>query len=675
MEKLDLYRNPIDSLQSVFKNMPNLKEIDVSKLNELSKLPKSILDCKSLELLKCDGCSSLCEPPYSICSMGVPAIKTYLRDLEKYGTTNLMRLVCVLGRKMAGKTSIILTIQNRQRKLMERSQDGYDDLGTKVFNILTARIKENFVRIVDFGGHEVYHPTYQLTIRKDCIPVVVVNMKEFEKIAMENTDDLAAKVVCFDWLSHFYLACPTLGAPVLVITHRDHYKEDQEKAERLKQRLLESLQRLKEKHVNEDAALTDHQNFANIRHFNSNADLIPNENVFFVGDTMCAQIEKMEERILQYALSGNTVPTNWAVFMDDVEKKDPTSPFLEFDILQQEYLAKESTELKLDYMHLEGRILWYKDDKSLKNYIFHKVENVTELLRILFDHSGNKWDVRKDEFKPYRLKDSGAVLEKEIFNSFILEFNNRGLVDARLLEYLVTKESQFQLPVAEAVMKRFKLVYGPFKLEADTIYVIPEFANGRSTLKIDKSHNFRARIDIVFKGLKLPAYVYHQMTTEMLQHHLMNSGEAHKSDVVLHRTGGLMRDEQLRKAINHHREADTVSIQFHGAVDDIPQLWDQLIKSVDAVSSSTKKSWEAVRPVFHLFCGHCLIFRINPPRKDTMTLSHLSEFHRKPLTERVKFTEGMRLVSCGQDRNVHEAFTRPCKLNAHLLVTHLIAHA
>ena len=40
----------------------------------------------------------------------------------------------------------------------------------------------------------------------------------------------------------------------------------------------------------------------------------------------------------------------------------------------EEYLQKESTELKLEYMHLEGRILWYKTDKALKDYIFHNVD-------------------------------------------------------------------------------------------------------------------------------------------------------------------------------------------------------------------------------------------------------------------------------------------------------------
>ena len=121
---------------------------------------------------------------------------------------------------------------------------------TEVFEVQNITLVEDdseqeSVNVIDFGGDEVYHYAYQLTFRKDCIPLVVVNMVEYESLSIRFGRREATRTVAFDWLSHMLTAAHEIQTPVFVFTHRDKYS-DTSKCNNLVQGFLKSMSELVE---------------------------------------------------------------------------------------------------------------------------------------------------------------------------------------------------------------------------------------------------------------------------------------------------------------------------------------------------------------------------------------------------------------------------------------------
>ena len=254
------------------------------------------------------------------------------------------------------------------------------------------------------------------------------------------------------------------------------------------------------------------------------------------------------------------------------------------------------------------------------------------------------------------MKEHKSSLEKQLFSELLKSFKETGLLDSRLLEYLVTRESEFQVHIAVAIFKQFKLMFGPLESGNDKLFAIPELARGDCCVSRRESHNIHARIEIVFNGLRLPAYVYHQMTSRMVQLHM---GKSADTDFVLRRNGGHVTKELLDITIMHDRENDRVILEAFSSVDHIHMVWEELVNTTDVVYCQTKESWNAVRPVFFIVCSHCLMLKSDQPKRDVKTLSHLSYLPKKPLD--VYFSDGSKDLVCGEDSKVPEALMKPCK--------------
>ena len=123
---------------------------------------------------------------------------------------------------MAGKLSLIKTIQQTKRFLSKRNCTSKLDEATKVFKVSEADFDEVSKLVFhDFGGQAIYHFAYPLSTRSQFIPMLVIDIAAFDKLAKSEGVDAACKKVCFDWLSHLYLSCPQAGPPFIVLTHRD----------------------------------------------------------------------------------------------------------------------------------------------------------------------------------------------------------------------------------------------------------------------------------------------------------------------------------------------------------------------------------------------------------------------------------------------------------------------
>ena len=89
-------------------------------------------------------------------------MRKYFNDLDKGGKRNFIP-VTVIGRSMAGKTSLIKTIEQTKRILSKRDCTDKLDEVTKVFKVSEADFDEVSKLVFhDFGGQAIYHFAYPL---------------------------------------------------------------------------------------------------------------------------------------------------------------------------------------------------------------------------------------------------------------------------------------------------------------------------------------------------------------------------------------------------------------------------------------------------------------------------------------------------------------------------------
>ena len=177
-------------------------------------------------------------------------MRKYFTDLKSEKGVKLTVVpVAIIGRKYSGKTSLLRSLKSGRRTLTCRSRPSLSDESnellsegsfleeaTKVFEVHDLRLPNAELKMIDFGGHEIYHIAYQLMVKERYLPMIVVNMEEFDIISSSRGPKEATRKTCFDWMSHVYLACPGLGPPILVLTHTDRLT-----AQRFEERKIQLL--------------------------------------------------------------------------------------------------------------------------------------------------------------------------------------------------------------------------------------------------------------------------------------------------------------------------------------------------------------------------------------------------------------------------------------------------
>jgi len=665
LEELYMSYNDFTSLPSPVYTLKSLKILHISGNESLTSLDPKILQLTQLHTLYVSDCHALTSPPLEVCERGVDAVRQYYTDLAKGAGRNLPFVtIVVLGNTMAGKTSLIRTLQNtdRTRVLTNRGQDTVRDETTKVFNVEEVEIDGKVLRLIDMGGQEVYHITYQLTLRQNCIPVIVVNMKQYDEISSKSTHREAVRRLAFDYMSHLYLANPTLGAPKLIFTHEDKFQSAE--FQKLKNNFLKISNQLCEEIIREEKALGGE--FAQIKHFSeSTKGVFLGEDIYEVGkDDKYEVFDMIKESLLQSSQHFvKPLPLVW----EEVNEKVLSIPsvYSTFDEIlkhiQTELQNIESSQLDiiLTYMHDCGKVLWYKDIGSLRPYIFHRISEVTKLLCVLYHHDPNIWQSRVDVFQPY-FSENGIPVEKEDFERFVSHFTNTGLMMQCLLTHLIKQETPFtsleDVEVAVCLLLTFRLLYGPLPGDfKEPCFIVPQFASDLFNTSYKSPKNMLLRVETKFNGLALPQYVYHQMNVGLLE---LFSDEF--AVIKVKRNGANVYQDGIYTQLVHDHKSRKVSLYVSSNAANISRMWERLITTNNNILRHVLETWTASRPVSTCYCAHCLLLGVPCPKKMLNPVWCLRSLkHPTPST---KLCSGSSTTLCG-DEEIPSALLYPCMCN------------
>ncbi|XP_019614112.1 PREDICTED: malignant fibrous histiocytoma-amplified sequence 1 homolog [Branchiostoma belcheri] len=196
LEWLDLSRNQLQMIPRKIGQLTNVKHLDLSdcelrtlppEVGRLTQLKRLNLSHNKLQTLPAEvgQFSSACrldvignpliKPPAEVCRQGIDAIRQYFDELERSEEAVSAHLkVVVLGETMAGKTSLVQTLNSGKSTLTEEEDR------THCVEITQWAPTDNITfEVYDFGGHDMYHLTHQLFLTQGALNLLTVNLQEY----------------------------------------------------------------------------------------------------------------------------------------------------------------------------------------------------------------------------------------------------------------------------------------------------------------------------------------------------------------------------------------------------------------------------------------------------------------------------------------------------------------
>jgi GTPase SAR1 family protein len=247
LRKIDLAQNDLKELPHAVGSAKLLEELDLRDNPGLADLCMELLQLEKLTTLRLGDevergrrhCSPMKNPPQEVCSKGLEAIKSFLRDSLQGTTPNMQVKVLLLGLGEAGKTSFANAIvEGRARPMGKEART--EGIEQRSMEVSTAMGKAQLL-IYDFAGQKDYYITHHLFLTGRALYMLVFDLHKYER-----TDESFQRLV-MDWVRSIQARCPGIKL-MLVGTHADMIEGEGEIEARC-DHVIKSLQAEEDKDV------------------------------------------------------------------------------------------------------------------------------------------------------------------------------------------------------------------------------------------------------------------------------------------------------------------------------------------------------------------------------------------------------------------------------------------
>ncbi|XP_019614118.1 PREDICTED: uncharacterized protein LOC109462063 [Branchiostoma belcheri] len=406
VKHLDLYGCELRILPPEVGRLTQLEWLDL-RHNQLETLPAEVAQLSSLDTLSVRG-NPLIKPPAEVCDQGIAAIRQYFEELERSKETISAHLkVVILGETMAGKTSLIQTLESGESTLTN-----VDDRTHCVEITQWAPDNNITFEVYDFGGHDVYHLTHQFFLTPDAFHLLLVNLQEYSC-----NEESYKKHVGF-WLDTLNARVP--GAVVSIVgSKKDLCQAGEVKAKtkdiQARIRLQRDTWEKEQRQIGEMTNIQIQSRLKSMEDIGHQQLRTLKPGLRIVGDALdfCVSVkpksrfhlsrsssswERFRDFLLETAIDKELFPTlrrilpsTWVEFEQLIQHQDvqmSTRHWLTVTDCEQlgqlAGLSEERLEPVLSYLQQVGTILRYKDIPKLKDFVFHDPRALIELFKDLF---------------------------------------------------------------------------------------------------------------------------------------------------------------------------------------------------------------------------------------------------------------------------------------------------
>ncbi|KAK2154300.1 hypothetical protein LSH36_271g02017 [Paralvinella palmiformis] len=444
--------------------------------NRIRTIPLGLIDkldqVPELQLMLDENPMSL--PPQDVCASGLRSIVQYFMEIKTVMRIHQGVRVLVLGPTGQGKTSLIQTMTDQQA----RTTDGERTLGVDLYehNISLEKsddplTKRLHLSLWDFSGETRYLFQHQYFLQPNSLVLLVFNMAEYSAAKFRS---------CFGiWIDWMLFRMNRIVA-VPVGTHADRLKpakakqigDDVMKQIRkyvadIRSSIEREIKRIDSKAYISAALSEQLEMYRNLLRM----EVLTAESVVTVSSKENSGIEQLEEAILKMVDNKDAfpnvlreIPSLWGEVVNFIDDKGYAMqvPMMRWDeyvaLVTGKFGMRHLIQAITEFMHDTGKIIWYSDHPTLRDYVFLRPSWLVDVFKAIFRHDIDQLDYSLEEsFRQHNIS-------QPKFEKMINEVVDEATFDRELIKCLWSSviQSDFNRPVLEllaVLLEHFEIGY------------------------------------------------------------------------------------------------------------------------------------------------------------------------------------------------------------------------